>query len=58
MWVISNLCRGTPPPTYHMIDSALPILCRSLNSKLFQTTQQKNTIRVISDVLWTLATYT
>ena len=55
IWLVTNLCRGTPPPTYQFIDTAIPFLCKALQQKSFGESKKPGTIKVISDVIWTLS---
>lgn len=36
IWLITNLCRGTPPPQYELVDSAIPVLCNALKKQSFK----------------------
>lgn len=32
-WALSNLCRGNPLPRYNNVESAIPVLCRYIQSE-------------------------
>ena len=32
-WALSNLCRGSPLPRYNNVESAIPVLCRYIQSE-------------------------
>ncbi len=47
MWVISNLCRGKPPPDLVLIEPAFPIL-----SKILKT---ENDEEILIDTCWAIS---
>jgi hypothetical protein len=51
VWVLCNLCRGTPLPKYEIIKPIIPLLCKYVASGVLSGSERY-------DALWTIANHT
>jgi len=45
-WLLSNLCRGKPPPTWDIISKAIPVITNLIHTQ---------DVRILEDICWSLS---